>query len=434
MIIQCPACGARAKLPDSKEGAKVRCVECERIYVAGGGGGGARASRGGSALPIGIGAGVICLGLVIVMSRQGDQVADVKPKDVITEAPIAAVQEDLSGWESKLVKRAREFHTMAFTRSQFDLQSNIAWPQVWAHKQDPRTEGAMPTDTAGYGLLKTEDIDLFRGDVLTAMISDSPDNLAANWKPFNGELLIESDDQATIRLDLEPRDDNTEGGTRAIEWKLVKDGSKWKAWSWERFISDAERAKSKSKKKKQYAKKTLSDGSKVIEGEPGPIDYMESTTPEARLEIEELIKGLIDLELPARKLSAVKSKLVAHGKDAIPPLLTKFYLMNEAGFEDIDQAIAAQLVHSMLSDITGYVTTFSAHEALGATQERRDSGVRQWFGWYNRKFKRFEGRDEGTDGLEEAIGILSDRERREYEKTLRRQKAEEENKNPHKKN
>ena len=60
----------------------------------------------------------------------------------------------------------------------------------------------------------------------------------------------------------------------------------------------------------------------------------------------------------------------------MPPLLTKFYEMNLVGFETYDQAVGAQLVHQLLQDITGYITTFKASEALGATKERRDRGSR----------------------------------------------------------
>ena len=34
MLIQCTSCGAQAKLPDSKEGAKVRCPSCGHVYAA----------------------------------------------------------------------------------------------------------------------------------------------------------------------------------------------------------------------------------------------------------------------------------------------------------------------------------------------------------------------------------------------------------------
>ena len=34
MLTQCPNCHARAKLPDDQAGAKVRCAECSRVFVA----------------------------------------------------------------------------------------------------------------------------------------------------------------------------------------------------------------------------------------------------------------------------------------------------------------------------------------------------------------------------------------------------------------
>ena len=73
-----------------------------------------------------------------------------------------------------------------------------------------------------------------------------------------------------------------------------------------------------------------------------------------------------------------------------------------------------------LSDITGYVTTFKVHELLGATRERQESGLKQWFGWYDRKYNRFVERQE--QGLEEVDALLdqfeprSEKERREFEK------------------
>ena len=42
MFIECPSCHARAQLPDSKEGAKVRCSECSSVYEALPGGAGPR--------------------------------------------------------------------------------------------------------------------------------------------------------------------------------------------------------------------------------------------------------------------------------------------------------------------------------------------------------------------------------------------------------
>lgn len=437
MIIQCPACGARAKLPDSKEGAKVRCVECERVYVAGVGGKGGGSGRSGgdnTGMMIGIGAAVVGVILVFfIQSRKGSD-ATLPTNEVIAEAPPEEVEVDFTGWDSKLVKRARDLHKYGFASQEYDLQNSVAWPMAWAASQGLSVDGAAPTDISGFSLLSADEVDTYRADTLAAMVSVDKDNLVGNWKPFNGSVVTEGDDIAVVRLDLEPRTEDIGTGTRGITWKLTKDGGTWKAWSWDRFLSAEELKPKKGKRVKNYAKKTLSDGSQVIEGEPGPLPYMESTTPEQQVAIDALIVDLVNLELPARKLTEVKNEIVGYGKHAVPPLLTKFYELNKIGFDEMDQAIAAQLVHSMLGDITGYVTTFSAHQALGATEERRESGVKQWFGWYNRKFKKFEGRDEAADELEEALEILSPAERKAYEKMLRQLEADKANKNPHKNN
>ena len=34
MLIQCTSCGTQAKIPQSKEGAKVKCLNCGHVYVA----------------------------------------------------------------------------------------------------------------------------------------------------------------------------------------------------------------------------------------------------------------------------------------------------------------------------------------------------------------------------------------------------------------
>ena len=47
MLIECPSCHTRARLSDDKAGSKVRCPQCERVWVAGMGGGGGR--RGAAA-------------------------------------------------------------------------------------------------------------------------------------------------------------------------------------------------------------------------------------------------------------------------------------------------------------------------------------------------------------------------------------------------
>jgi predicted Zn finger-like uncharacterized protein len=437
MIIQCPSCGARAKLPDSQEGAKVRCADCERIYVARDSSsrrsGGRKGSQSNPALPIGIGAGLLIVIMIVLISQGGDDIKDA-PKD--TGEPPVEVQAavDQTGWESELVLQTRKLHDMANERENFALINLVSFPHVWARLQVGEDEEipANP-DTTGYEELISTEIDIIKGDVINFLHSEEPGNIVGNWMPFDGEVVAQSDTDAVVRLAIEPRDEKYGVGTRNIEWRLTKVGDKWKAWYWERWISPEEARSMRTARKRSYAQTTLSDGSIVIEGEPKPLPYMDETTMEQRQEIDALIEKLIDLELPAKELTQVKGELELAGKHAIPPLLTKFYHMSQVGFADMDSAIQAQLVHQSLSDITGYVTSFKAHDALGATKERRDSGVRQWWGWYNKHFKKFEGRVEEVDGLEEVIEFKSERERREYEKAKRQIEQEEANKNPHRK-
>ena len=426
MIIECPSCGARAKIPESKEGAKVRCVECERIYVAKDatapkGGRGRGKTQSSSALPIGIGAGVVALVLILFMMRGKNEAGTAEIEEPEIEVQTAKVEDDL-GWDSPVVKRLRKLHDMGFDGDEFGLQSAISWPHAWARAQ--RASEDEPLNLAGYEGLTTDEKDTFRSATLATLTAQEPINLVGAWKPFDGSVVTIDDATAVARLALEPRTEAIGNGTRNVEWHLVKQNNKWLVWSWERWLSEREMKADRVARTKNYAKKTLSDGSRVIEGEPGPIPYMDETSMELRTEIDGLIAELLDLELPAKRLTQVKAEIVLHGKHAIPPLLTRFYEINKPGTLDDDNAMRAQLLHTMLGDITGYVTTFAAHEALGATKERRDSGVKQWFGWYNRKFKRFEtaspDAEPEPDALEaELLEGMSEAERREYEKQKR---------------
>ena len=419
MIIECPSCGARAKIPESKEGAKVRCVECERIYVARnasarGGGGGRQSS---AALPIGIGAGVVALVMILLMVTNRDAPDTTDTPEVPKEAPPPLVDE--TGWNSKMVVYVRGLHDAAYKLDEHRLAAELALDHVWARVHSTEEE---PVDPSAFADLGTQEVDDFRDEIVQELIADDPENLVGSWKPFDGSVTLEEDRFGVVRLMLEPRSDSEATGSRNIEWQLVKVNGDWKVWSWERWLSESEKKK-RGPSTRKTTRTTLSDGSVVIEAEPGPIPYMDETPQPQREEIDRLIEKLIDLELPAKEASRVKSELTLAGKHAIPPLLTKFYEMNLAGFPDMDSAIRAQQVHMALFDITGYDTTFKAHEVLGATKERRDSGVRQWFGWYHREFKRFEGLvpEDLPDMLDEMIDIdrMTPEEKREYEKMKR---------------
>lgn len=439
MLIQCPSCGARAKLPDNKEGAKVRCSECERIYVAREPGAKSKKSQA-SLVPIGIGAGAVALGGVLfVLTQRGSTEPAPKPPEVV---PVVAPVVDLTGWDSPLVKHVRNLHDVAWSRNETLLQNEIDFGRAWARVEAQANEAVEPDDAAdaggdvgasadpapagasvdpdGYELLEPDVRLQFVAELLDGLLSEEPDNLVGQWKPYDGSVLAEGDDTAHVRLTLQPRDES-QGVTRYIDWKLTKSRSGWKAWSWERWISPEELLADRQKKSASKAKKTLSDGSIVFEAEVEKVEWMPETSAEDRAHISSLIDTLLDLEDEDRSAwIAAQDEIKVIGKPAIPGLLNRFADIEAAGWEIEENPMMAQRLHITLMDITGYVTTFNPHEALGGTDERRESGVKQWFFWYNRHFKKFDKKPEETDLLEESWEPRTEAEQREYDRMKRK--------------
>ena len=160
----------------------------------------------------------------------------------------------------------------------------------------------------------------------------------------------------------------------------------------------------------------------VYEAEVTKVDWPPETTAEERAHYEKLIDTLIDLE--SRQWIPAQDEIKAIGKPVIPGLLNRFADLDAQGWDDLDRAAQGQRLHITLMEVTGYVTTFNPNEALGGTDERRASGVKQWFFWYNRHFKKFEAKAEETDLLEEGWEPKTEAEKREYEKMKRKIEAE----------
>ena len=56
---------------------------------------------------------------------------------------------------------------------------------------------------------------------------------------------------------------------------------------------------------------------------------------------------------------------------------------------------------------------------MGTTKERQDAGLKQWFGWYDRRYRRFEGRKDTADDpfLDDPdFKPRNERERRDFER------------------
>jgi len=395
MIIECTSCGARAKLPDSKEGAKVRCGECGRVYVAHPPGArrGSRARKEDPTKYFIIGGAVLVFGLVMLITNRAKDdppvVAAPEPEPELDTAPAR-------GWDSPHVVFARQLHDLAFSRNTSKLFVLLDFPRIHAHTQaalaEPAAEGAadLAADLAG---LSWESLDgasqsAFKNEVVDAFVSDEGEMAVSKWKPYDGDVEAESEDMAIVRVHMQSRSGDPEVFDRWMEWELVRGKDlRWRAWRWERWISPEEQKRERVARAKKTVRKTLSDGSEVIEAEVRvDIEYHEETTPEQIARTESLIDQLIDLDAGPKELTAANKGLEELGKHAVPGLLKR---MGGIPLDTEDNAIRLNLIHRSLTEITGYQTTFTVHVAMGGTEERMDSGIKQWFGWYERKWKRF---------------------------------------------
>ncbi|MDE0913928.1 MAG: hypothetical protein OSB57_01970 [Planctomycetota bacterium] len=392
MIIECTSCGARAKLPDSKEGAKVRCGECSHIYVATPPG----ARRGSKARKqdptkyfIGGGA-VLVFGLVMLMVTRGNN----DPPPVVDAAP-PVVDEDTApstGWDSPHVLFARQMHELAFSRNTSKLFVLLDFAKVRDHEVTSAAAASVgeeqPATLAGWTGLDGEAQTSYRNKIVDDLTSTEAEMAVSTWKPYDGDIVAETENSAIVHLHVQSRSGDPDLSDRWMEWEFLRGTDmRWKAWRWERWISPEEQKRERAKRTKKTVRKTLADGSEVIEGVVREeIAYHAETTPEQITEIESLIGQLINTEARPKEITAARSRLEELGKHAVPGLLKR---MGGIPLESEENAIQLNLIHMLLSDITEYQTTFVVHVAMGGTQERIDSGIKQWFGWYDRKWKRF---------------------------------------------
>ena len=387
MLIECPFCHTRAKLPESKEGAKVRCAECAKVYRARElNSGGRKSATGNSSGPIiaVIVIAVIVLGAVLVMRSTPSEPTRVqaaapkaKSKPALKELP------DPTGWDSEQVQFVVGIHERAAARNAAALERMIQADQL----QLPGDTEDRPDWSDLDEQAREARVDL----ALESLLDSGETGTVAAWSPYDGELIHDWESSATIRLSATP----SAGGTakRVIEWELVRIDNEWRAVRWEPYVSDAE--KRKADRGVDVVK--LSDGSVVIEREPEALEHLEDTPQDVRDRIDELLGIMLDLDLTTQGSKASR-EMIAIGKPAIPALLTHLFenkLYNE------EDSIRANIAVVALREITeksfGYQPQLLVGSALGTTEERRMSSVRQWFAWWHRKGEAFTGLTENEE-------------------------------------
>ena len=349
--------------------------------------------------------------MMVLFNRGGDEL---QPTTVqAEESPVdrgPAVSQ--TNWDSPLVTLAREMHQDVLGGYSHKLFVRLDFPKAYLWRAgllpgaewtgpsasgmesetetdiETDTESEFPTEALPWASLSGAQQTDFKNDLVDNFMEGDDQRLVADWKPFDGSVILEEDELAVVRLKVQHRDASAGLADRWIEWRYVRRKDKWLTWYWARWTSPQEVKTERIQRAKSTVRKTLSDGSQVIEAEVRTdIAYHEETTQELRDEIEALIDTILDPEPESRKVITVaRMRIEEIGKHAVPGLLSR---MGAIPLDSEENAIQLQQLHMELSFITDYQTTFDVHASLGGTQERQFSGLRQWYGWYERMWPKF---------------------------------------------
>jgi len=405
MLIECTFCKATAQFPDSKEGSKVKCGECGKVYVAREKG--AKPSKV-SPTPFVIGGAVLVAILVVFFlvnsNKQPAQAPVVKAAPPPEEPKI-----DRTGWNSELVKVVREVYEAAFQLNTIKIAGMLDIPRIVERlKATPERESML-----AYSDMTTGDRQAVADEIIEHFTKGEGELAIAHWKPFEGSVEAEGDTESVVRVKVGGRDEANMATTLTIEWKLAKDkDGKWKLYDWSRYISEQEKKAKSSLKAKGIEKVKLDDGTSLYQAELRPLPHLDDTPPELRTRIDDLAARMIDFKLKPKENRAAQNELVEIGKPAIPILLTKMY---ETKIVDDDSKSKVGVLNLALRDITGYDPGFSVTANNEDSDKKREIALKAWFAWYLRKGDRFEEKKEGVDALEGMVKP-TERDKREIEK------------------
>jgi hypothetical protein len=423
MLIECPFCKATAKRPEDKEGAKVRCSECSKVYVAREKGSKVKKSSvNGTSLGIAGGA-VILIGIFAFFANQHDSKPAPTPKPPPVKEPELVI--DHVGWDSELVKFVRNLYDAAASYNEGMLISSIDGARFAAHLatlqplaegEDPAAQAAAAAaDFAELGPAKQQDYVLA---IAQEFMRGTDDNSPHFWKPVEGRVLEPDLLSATVRVTVDKRPEEGQKGiaeSRTYDWHLSRASqqTKWKIWAWERYMSDAERRALAASKKVKTTRVTLEDGTSLYQAEMHHLEHLEDTPAEVRAQIEKLIPVMLDFTLRPKENNVARDELVAIGKPAIPMLLNQFYEIKIIDTMDDPSLTQVNMVYDTLKQITGYAPGFSP--LPGQSEERRTMALKAYFAWWERNGKKFTAPKEQKDLLEDLI-VPTEREKREIEK------------------
>jgi hypothetical protein len=415
MLIECSFCHATAKLPDDKEGSKVRCSACGKVYVAHEKGTRVKGGRGGvnpATLGIGIGA-VVVIAIFAFLANNHESPKPPPPPPVVVKEPAPTV--DPNGWDGEYVRVVRGVYDMALAYNEGALVNLLDGGRI--AKRLNEANAADPAKQIDFDALGAPEKQAFLEGIAQELMKGTDENAPHFWKPVDGRVRDFDLLDVVVRVTADKRleQGSTEiADSRTFDWHLSRpnDRSKWKVWSWERFVTEEEKRLARKKTKSTMV--ALPTGERLYQAEMRHLDPYPDTPPEQIAQIEKAIATMLDFTLKPKENNVARDELVAIGRPAIPHLLNKFFEIKIVDTEDDPSLIHVNMVYETLRRITSYDPGFTAMP--GQTEERRTMALKAYFAWWERKGKNFTGPPPPGKDLLEDLVTPTERDKREIEK------------------
>ena len=239
MLIQCPFCRKEARISEEKEGAKVKCSSCAKVYVAREPGTKAAKGRGGispSQIAIGAGLVVAVLGFGAMLRNSGSGKEEQVSQKGAPQTTERAPTKSSDGWDSKPVQAVAELYTAAFEGNTGRVQVSLYPPKLYERLRAAQKSQAPDVP---FNQLKPKELSDFLRGVAEELCGKSETSLAS-WTAFDGKVLGQTETEATVQIEVSSRAVDQGVESRRHKFELVKEGERWKAWGWERLPSAAD--------------------------------------------------------------------------------------------------------------------------------------------------------------------------------------------------
>ncbi|MCB9880869.1 MAG: hypothetical protein H6832_09710 [Planctomycetes bacterium] len=423
--IACPRCNTNYKVPEQHLDSVVTCKNCKTAFTPRRANSGARATRragsGGAGpmlLRIGLIASPFVIGLIILMMTQKE-----KPPAKVEVADDTVYL----GSEHAPYQRALAFCKGVAKKENFAIERVLSWPHVWA-----KSSGKNPN---GWNNLSAEDKKAFQDKTFADIYASELGTVFDTHDVTTTELVpVEFPHDAkamTVTLKFPFKEDRNIG--MAVVEHDVQDGDGgWLVHDWKllSFYKDRRpqlptREKHKTLKKPKYEEVTIK-GQKVKAnmGEEVPMDHLESTPPELRKKIDDLIAQVFtQSDSPKAGIMAAQD-LQMIGKPAIPRILNALYERPiKTQFEREGAGMMVKTYNLMVGTGVPWFFDDDPTSVFGGTDEDRRKLIRMLFGnwWlhYHKEEGNFQGEsDEDLDAAMKAGAEAIDTNRRGVQKAM----------------